>query len=61
MDPAADPLWDDDVISSAWWLGETWALALEGLGAPSVAVHRGRVTRADWSDLVCFAGVGRAR
>ncbi len=56
--PRADPLWDDDVISSAWWLGETWARALEGLGAPALAVHRGRVTRSDWSDLVCFAGVG---
>jgi lipoate-protein ligase A len=56
--PRADPLWDDDVISSSWWLGETWARALEGLGAPPMAVHRGRATRTAWSDAVCFAGVG---
>jgi lipoate-protein ligase A len=58
--PADDPLWDDDVIASAWWLGETWASALESLGAGPLVVHRGRARRTDWSDLVCFAGVGPA-
>ncbi len=56
--PRADPLWDDDVIRSSWWLGETWAQALEGLGAPSLSVHRERATRTAWSDALCFAGVG---
>ena len=56
--PRGDALWDDDVISSSWWLGETWKRALEGLGSPGLGVHRGRATRTDWSDVVCFAGVG---
>jgi len=56
--PRHDPLWDDDVIASSWWLGETWARGLEGLGVPNLLVHRGRATRTDWSDMVCFAGVG---
>ncbi len=56
--PRGDPLWEDDVVASSWWLGETWARALEGLGAPPLVVHRGRAVRTDWSDVVCFAGVG---
>ncbi len=56
--PRDDPLWDDDVIRSSWWLGETWKRALEELGAPGLLVHRRRSTGRDWSDLVCFAGIG---
>lgn len=56
--PRRDPLWDDDVIRSSWWLGETWARALGVLGAPALTVHHGRVTRGEWAELVCFAGVG---
>ena len=56
--PRSDPLWDDDVIESSWWLGETWARALEGLGASALSVHRGRAVQSEWSDVVCFAGVG---
>jgi lipoate-protein ligase A len=56
--PRDDPLWDDDVIRSSWWLGETWVRALEQLGASGLTVHRGRATRSDWADVVCFAGVG---
>jgi lipoate---protein ligase len=56
--PRPDPLWDDDVIASSWWLGETWARALDGLGVSNLRVHRGRATRTGWSDMVCFAGVG---
>jgi lipoate---protein ligase len=56
--PRRDPLWDDDVLRSSWWLGETWARALEGLGARPLVVHRGRATRTEWSDVVCFAGLG---
>jgi lipoate-protein ligase A len=56
--PRADPLWDDDVIRSSWWLGDTWVRALEGLGAPALSVHRGRAVPSEWSDVVCFAGVG---
>jgi lipoate-protein ligase A len=56
--PRHDPLWDDDVLRSSWWLGEAWARALDGLGAPGLVVHHGRATRTPWSDLVCFAGLG---
>ncbi len=56
--PRHDPLWEDDVIVSSGWLGETWARALEALGASNLRVHRGRATRTEWSDMVCFAGVG---
>jgi len=56
--PRHDRLWDDDVLRSSWWLGETWARALESLGALPLVVHRGGATRTEWSDVVCFAGVG---
>jgi lipoate-protein ligase A len=56
--PRTDPLWDDDVIESSWWLGEAWVRGLETLGATGLLVHRGRATRTGWSDVVCFAGVG---
>ena len=56
--PRTDPLWDDDVIVSSWWLGEAWVRGLERLGASGLLVHRARATRTDWSDVVCFAGVG---
>jgi lipoate-protein ligase A len=56
--PRHDRLWDDDVLRASWWLGETWSRALESLGALPVVVHRGGVTHTEWSDVVCFAGVG---
>ena len=56
--PRHDPLWDDDIIESSSWLGQTWTRALAGLGSPGLLVHRGRATRTEWSDLICFAGVG---
>jgi hypothetical protein len=56
--PRRHPLWDDDIVRSALWLGDAWVAALEGLGAGGLGVHRGPVTRRPWSDLVCFAGLG---
>jgi lipoate-protein ligase A len=56
--PHDDALWDEDVLRSSWWLGESWAGALEGLGAPPLVVHRQGATGAEWSDVVCFAGLG---
>jgi len=55
--PRDDPLWDEDVNRSFFWLGETWALALATLGLRAT-VHRGALERTTWSRLVCFAGVG---
>ena len=52
--PRGDELWDDDVGRATHWLGDAWARAV---GAKSV-VHRGPMVRNQWSDLVCFAGLG---
>jgi lipoate-protein ligase A len=51
--PRGDPVWDDDVGRASHWLGETWREAL-GVGV----VHTGPMIRTEWSDLICFAGVG---
>jgi lipoate---protein ligase len=56
--PRDDPLWDDDIGRSMWWLGQVWADALIGLGIGDVAVHRGPVRHTKWSRLVCFDGLG---
>lgn len=57
--PAADPLWDDDVGRAFDWLGAAWAATLTSLGIASVEAHSGPIVRTPWSDLVCFAGLGR--
>ncbi len=56
--PRSDPLWDDDVSRAFWWLGETWRLALAGLGLTGADVHCGGIVRSRWSSKVCFAGLG---
>lgn len=56
--PRHDRLWDDDVVSSSWWLGDTWVRALQSAGADGLTVHRGRASVDERSRLVCFAGVG---
>ena len=59
--PAGDPLWRDDVIGAAGWVGDLWAELLAPLlppAAPRPAVHRGGLVTAPWSGLVCFAGLG---
>jgi lipoate-protein ligase A len=57
--PRGDPLWHDDVGHATWWLGECWAEALHDLGiTAALTVHRGGLVRTEWSDLVCFAGLG---
>ena len=56
--PRDDPLWDDDVSRSFFWLGEAWALALGPFTDVELVVHRGALVRTPWSSLVCFAGVG---
>jgi len=56
--PRGHPLWDDDIVRASSWVGDTWAEALESLGAGPLHVHRGPATRTIWSGLVCFAGLG---
>jgi lipoate-protein ligase A len=52
--PRGDDLWDDDVGRATYWLGEVWAAAI----GDHALVHRGAMVRNEWSDLVCFAGLG---
>ncbi|MCU1401109.1 MAG: hypothetical protein JWN62_4218 [Acidimicrobiales bacterium] len=56
--PAADARWTPDVSRSAWWLGEVWQDALGAVGEDGLTVHRGPMVRTEWSDRVCFAGIG---
>ena len=56
--PRESPLWDDDIVDGASWMGDTWYRALSHLGVETLHVHRGRATGAPWSGLVCFAGLG---
>jgi lipoate-protein ligase A len=56
--PAGDPLWRDDVGVAFEWLGEVWVHALNAVGVGGAAVHRGALVRTEWSDRVCFAGLG---
>jgi len=56
--PRDDPLWDDDVVASAGWVGDAWAAALRDLGVASPEVHRGRSRGDETADWVCFAGLG---
>jgi len=53
-----DPLWDDDIVHGARWLGELWRTVLEDLGAAPLALHGGRAVVTEWSPFVCFAGIG---
>ena len=57
--PATDPRWDHDVGRSFGWLGRAWAAVLADLGRPDAQVHEGPMRRGPWSELVCFAGLGR--
>jgi lipoate---protein ligase len=56
--PRGDPLWDDDVGRAAWWLGDAWREALQSIGVCDLAAHRGGLIRNEWSDDICFAGLG---
>jgi lipoate---protein ligase len=62
--PRGDPLWQDDVVRSARWVGEAWARGLGSLGAGDLDVGaevpgtRNAKCRTEWSGVVCFAGVG---
>lgn len=57
--PADDPLWRDDVGRAFDWLGEAWVAALSTLGVEDPRAHRAPMVRTHWSDLMCFAGLGR--
>ena len=56
--PAGDPLWQADVGRATWWVGATWASALETAVGADPEVWRDGMRRSPWSALVCFAGTG---
>jgi len=56
--PRRDPLWDDDVITSSWWVGEAWTRVLAALGVPGARRHAGRAEAGPWGTVLCFAGLG---
>lgn len=55
--PSSDELWQIDVGQAFHWLGDVWRAALFDCGV-AATVHRGGLRRTEWSDLVCFAGLG---
>jgi lipoate---protein ligase len=55
--PRGDVLWDDDVVVSSAWLGDAWHRALSDEGLDDLTVS-GASRRSEWSELVCFAGLG---
>jgi lipoate-protein ligase A len=56
--PAGDPLWRDDVVQAAGWVGELWRAALQALvPTADFGVHRGTPVRREEGRLACFAGL----
>ena len=56
--PTGDALWQADVGRASWWVGATWASALQSAIGAQAVVWRGAMRRSSWSALVCFAGLG---
>lgn len=56
--PRGDPLFSDDVLRGAEWVGEWWARSATALGVGGAEIHRGACTslRWPWARSVCFAG-----
>lgn len=52
-----DPLWSEDVGQAFGWVGQVLQRALSELGTNGT-VHSGRLVRTEWSDRICFAGIG---
>ncbi len=55
---AGDPLWHDDVIRAADWVGRLWSSVAAPFAAAPCSVHTGRLVADRWGRLVCFAGTG---
>lgn len=56
--PRDDPLWADDVVDAARWVGEWWAAALVLAGGADLSVHSGGSVGNPLARQICFAGVG---
>jgi lipoate---protein ligase len=55
---AGDPLWDQDVSRAAWWVGDTWAAAIDATTLGPCTVWKSAMKASRWSGRVCFAGIG---
>ena len=55
---AEDPLWTNDVIASFGFVARAVQSGLSQIGIDGLVQHDGPLIRTDWSDLVCFAGLG---
>ncbi|MGH9072079.1 MAG: hypothetical protein ACRDX8_13165, partial [Acidimicrobiales bacterium] len=56
--PHLDHLWEPDVGRAFNWLGCVWAGALDSLGLGPAMVHSGALLRREWSERICFVGLG---
>ena len=54
IDLVVPPDWEPDVRRAAERVGEWWAAAI----GHDATVHRGGMSRTEWADRVCFAGLG---
>lgn len=55
--PVSDRRWVDDVAAAFYWLGDLWSAALSDLGRDA-SVHRGKLQKTTWGELVCFGALG---
>lgn len=51
------PGWSNDVVTSFFWLSERLVTALRTIGIDGTT-YAGPMVNTEWSDLVCFAGLG---
>lgn len=58
--PVDDPYYRRDVREGAYVIGEWWVKTLVALGCEQdvLEVHRGAMTKTDYSKMSCFAGLG---
>lgn len=54
--PRSDPLWTDDVATSARWLGAVWVAALRRCGV-TAELYGGPTWRDELARTACFAGL----
>lgn len=56
--PAGGPLWQDDVIKAAEWVGLLWASVAALFTDVKPVIHSGGLKADRWGKLVCFASIG---
>lgn len=56
--PVTHPRFDRDVRRSFDWLGARLVETLDQLGVAGGVAHQGALINTEWSELICFAGLG---